>query len=62
MSIPFTYWKDGDYYIGHLNQFPDYETQGLSIEELKENLLDIYDDIQSDEIPYVKQVAELVIA
>ena len=45
MSIPFTYWKDGDYYIGHLNQFPDYETQGLTIEELKENLLDIYNTL-----------------
>lgn len=62
MNVPYTFWKDDDYYIGHLNQFPDYETEGFTLEELKENLLDIYKDIQSGEIPYIKQVAELVIA
>lgn len=62
MNISYTYWKDGDYYIGHLNEFPEYETEGFTLDELKENLLDIYKDIQSDEIPYIKHVGELVIA
>lgn len=62
MTISYTYWKDGDYYIGYLNQYPDYETEGFTLDELKENLIDIYKDIQSEEIPYVKKVGELVIA
>ncbi len=33
-KIKFTYWRDGEYYIGFLNDYPDYETQGHSKEEL----------------------------
>ena len=34
----FTYWRDGDYYLGFLNDYPDYQTQGMSKEELVKNL------------------------
>jgi predicted RNase H-like HicB family nuclease len=37
-------------------------TQGKSLDELKENLKDIYDDLTSGSIPYVRKVAELEIA
>jgi hypothetical protein len=37
-------------------------TQGKSLEELKENLKDIHDDLGSGAIPYVRKVAELEIA
>lgn len=33
-SLKFTYWKDGAHYLGFLNDYPDYETQGVSKEEL----------------------------
>ena len=62
MRIPYTYWKDESFYIGHLNEFPEYETQGRTLEELQENLLDIYKDIASEEIPYIKRIGELVLA
>ena len=38
----FTYWQDEDMWIGYLSEFPDYMTQGESLDELKENLKDIY--------------------
>jgi len=59
--LPFTYWKDENYYIGHLNDFPDYETQGESLEELSENLKSIYIDLDSEVVPYVRHISELVI-
>ncbi|MBR6198753.1 MAG: type II toxin-antitoxin system HicB family antitoxin [Spirochaetales bacterium] len=62
MKHQFTYWRDGDYFLGYLNEYPDYETQGLSFEELKTNLMSLYKDIVSDEIPYIRKVGELVIA
>ncbi|MGD2090498.1 MAG: hypothetical protein PVH61_30280 [Candidatus Aminicenantes bacterium] len=31
---------------GYLEEYPDYKTQGESIEELKENLKDIYQECQ----------------
>ena len=61
-TIRYTYWKDGDFYLGYLNDYPDYQTQGFSKEELMENLTDILKDIESNEIPYIRKEEELVLA
>lgn len=61
-TLKFTYWKDGDYYLGFLNDYPDYETQGISKKELVSNLKDLLVDLESGEIPYIRKVEELVIA
>ncbi len=61
-TLEFTYWQDGEFFIGHLNEFPDYETQGYSKDELIENLKDLLLDLESGEIPFVKKVEELVLA
>jgi hypothetical protein len=55
----FVYWQDGGQWIGHLDEFPDYLTQGSSLEDLKEHLLDLHRDLTSGEIPNVRQHAEL---
>ncbi len=34
------------WFIGHIQEYPNYETQGETLEELKTNLMDIYQDIQ----------------
>jgi len=49
-------------WLGYLEEYPDYMTQGESLEELKENLKDIHEDLASGAIPYVRRVAELEIA
>jgi predicted RNase H-like HicB family nuclease len=41
-TIKFKYWEDQEYWIGYLEEYPDYITQGESFEELKVNLTDIY--------------------
>ena len=61
-TLEYTFWKDGEFFIGHLNEYPDYETQALSKNELVANLKDLLKDIESGEIPYVKKVEELVVA
>lgn len=61
-TLKFTYWKDGDYYLGFLNDYPDYETQGESKEELVSNLKELLVDIESGEVPYIRKVEELVVA
>lgn len=55
----YVYWQDGDMWIGYLEEYPDYKTQGESLEELKENLKDIYQELTSGTIPCVRKVAEL---
>ena len=61
MSKKYVYWEDNDMWIGYLEEFPDYMTQGETLDELKENLKDIFKDLSSGEIPCVHHVAELEI-
>jgi hypothetical protein len=61
-TTKFTYWQDGDYYLGFLNDYPDYQTQGMSKEELVNHLRDLLADLESGEIPYIRKVEELVLA
>ena len=58
----YTYWQDEDMWIGYLSEFPDYMTQGESLDELKENLKDIYHELSSGNIPCVRRVDELEVA
>lgn len=61
-TLEYTFWQDGDFFIGHLNEYPDYETQGFSKEELIENLKDLLVDLEANQIPFVRRVEELVLA
>jgi hypothetical protein len=45
MEIRYTYKQDGKFLIGHINEYPEYPTQAFNIDELKDNLLDIYEMI-----------------
>jgi len=47
MKQKFIYWQDDNLWIGYLEQFPDYWTQGETLEELKENLKDLWRDLAS---------------
>jgi predicted RNase H-like HicB family nuclease len=55
----FIYWQDGEMWLGYLEEYPDYMTQGETLEELKENLIDIHNELISGNIPCVRKVAEL---
>lgn len=62
MKISFIYWKDGEYWLGFLEEYPDYMSQGISLEELRINLRDLYADLISGEIPNVRKKGELEVA
>ena len=46
-------------WLGYLDDYPDYMTQGETLAELEENLRDIYADLTSGVIPAVRKVADL---
>jgi predicted RNase H-like HicB family nuclease len=58
----YVYWQEEDMWRGYLEEYPDYKTQGESLEELKENLKDLYQELTSGNIPCVRKVAELDVA
>jgi predicted RNase H-like HicB family nuclease len=61
-TVRYIYWQDGEVWLGYLEEYPDYMTQGQTIDELQENLKDLYEELTSGRIPGVRRVAELEIA
>ena len=50
MEINYIYWQENDgWYLGYLDEYPEYWTQGRDIEELEEMLMDIYKNEQEAE-------------
>ena len=58
----YVYWQEDNMWIGYLEEYPDYMTQGETIEQLTENLRDIYCELTSGTIPCVRKVAVLEIS
>ena len=61
-TVSYTFWRDDDYFLGFLNEYPDYWTQGTSKEDLLENLRDLLTDLESGEVPFVRKVEEMTIS
>ena len=59
LSRRFRYWQDDGNWVGFLDDFPDYLTQGESFEDLKVHLLNLYEDLVCGEIPFVRRHREL---
>lgn len=61
-TVKFTSWQDDIFFIGFLNEYPEYQTQGMTKEELIENLKDLLIDFESGQVPYIRKVEELLVA
>jgi len=61
-KLKYTFWQDGEFFLGYLNEYPDYTTQGYSKDELLENLKDLLVDLESGEVPFVRKVEEMAVA
>ena len=44
MKLNIVHKKEKEWFIEHIQEYPDYESQGKTIDELKENLIEIYND------------------
>ena len=60
MQLNYVYRQFDDYYVGHLIDFPEYDTQGKTIEELELMLKSLYADLMGfgEYIPYQRGVLE----
>ena len=48
-------------WLGYFQEFPDYMTQGETLEQLQQNLRDLYTDLASGQISGIRRVAELTL-
>ena len=46
-------------WLGYLEEYPDYMTQGRSLKDLEEHLRDLHKELTRGAIPCVPKVAEL---
>ena len=60
-TLKYIYWQEDDAWLGFLQEFPDYWTQGDTFDDLIEHLKDLYQDLTSGAIPGIRRVGELVI-
>ncbi|MFN0166928.1 MAG: type II toxin-antitoxin system HicB family antitoxin [Bryobacteraceae bacterium] len=59
VTARYVYWQDGGQWLGYFDEFPEYLTQGDSLEDLQEHLKDLYRDLTSGDVPGIRRVAEL---
>ena len=59
--IKFIYYQENDILVGWLEEYPDYRSQGTTLDELKENLKDIYEELSTGKIPHARRYGELVV-
>jgi len=61
-TVKVVVWQDDDAWIGFLQEYPDYHTQGQSLEDLKEHLRDLHADLSAGLIPGARRVEDLVVS
>lgn len=61
-TAKFVYWEEDGAWIGYLQDYPDYWTQGETLDDLKDHLRDLYHDITSGDLPGIRKVDELVVS
>jgi len=61
-AVKIIIWQDGDAWLGYLQEYPDYWTQGESLDDLKEHLKDLYADLSSGLIQGARRVEDLIVS
>jgi len=63
MKINIVYKREKGWFVGHIQEYPEYESQGKTLEELRDNLIEIYDDIKKGLVPDAEpfQIMEIAI-
>jgi predicted RNase H-like HicB family nuclease len=53
-TVKIIYWEEKGLWLGYLTEYPDYWTQGETLEDLKDHLRDLFQDITSVQIPELR--------
>lgn len=61
-TIKYVFWQEDGGWLGYLEEYPDYWTQGDSLDDLLKHLKDLYADLSGGHIPGARRVGEMVIA
>ncbi|MDR1211809.1 MAG: type II toxin-antitoxin system HicB family antitoxin [Spirochaetaceae bacterium] len=57
MDLAYTYTMDGGFYVGHLDRYPEYTTQGENREDFESALREIYGWIKDGTLAVTKEAS-----
>jgi predicted RNase H-like HicB family nuclease len=58
-TVKIVYWQEGEAWLGYLQDYPDYWTQGETLDDLREHLKDLYQDLTSGQLPGIRKIESL---
>jgi len=61
-NMTIIYWKSEKFWLGKLLEYPEIMTQGETLEELEENIIDAFQLMVLDEVPEEYMLKELALA
>ena len=59
--VTMVYWKGEQFWLGKLLEHPEIMTQGVTLEELEENLRDAYHLMVMEDVPKDYQAKEIMV-
>ena len=60
-KLKMIYWKGKKFWVGKLVDHPEVMTQGKTLKELEENIIDAYKLLVLDEVPERHEAKEIVV-
>ncbi len=54
--MEFASWEEEGAWLGYLQEYPDHWTQGETLDDLKEHLRDLCNNLTSGQIPRLRKV------
>ena len=61
-TVKIVVWQQDGMWLGYLQDYPDYWTQGETTEELKDHLKDLYGDLSGGLIEGARRLEDLIIS
>jgi predicted RNase H-like HicB family nuclease len=55
-TVKYVHWEEDGGWLGYLQDYPDYWTQGDSLDDLKEHLIDLYRELTGGQLPGIRKV------
>jgi predicted RNase H-like HicB family nuclease len=61
-AVKYIYREENGSWLGYFLDYPDYWTQGETLDDLKEQLRDLYSDLTDGQLSGIRKVDELIIS
>jgi predicted RNase H-like HicB family nuclease len=62
LTVKYVHWQEDEHWLGYLEEYPDYWTQGDSLDDLQEHLRALYRELTDGSLSGIRKVDELVIS